>query len=233
MGAFLLLNERQKYVRWFMDLYTEEIAKNPKVKISFVGHSNGTYILASAMERYSSIEVHNVVFAGSVVQRDYSWNRWQGEGRVQAVQNYIAAEDWVVAIFPRLFELITEITPLERISDIGSAGFNGFEDTFGNHFEHIVKGGHSGALDVRNHDSIAGFIAHQIDKPSPDLLADNVSGVLSLASRLCWLIWVGLASLIFGLGLLFTTRLGEVTQLPVGIFAIVYVVLIWLLLETV
>ena len=40
---------RQSNVRWFMDQYTMALAKYPNAKFSFVGHSNGTYLLASAM----------------------------------------------------------------------------------------------------------------------------------------------------------------------------------------
>jgi alpha-beta hydrolase superfamily lysophospholipase len=69
-----------------ISLHTQEIAKNPAVKISFVGHSNGSYILASAMQRYRSMEINNVVFAGSVVPRDYPWSRLKDTGRVAAVK---------------------------------------------------------------------------------------------------------------------------------------------------
>src|SRR5260370_5945057 len=43
MAAFLLVPDRQKNVRWFMDDITEPKAKSPNVtEIDYVGHSNGT-----------------------------------------------------------------------------------------------------------------------------------------------------------------------------------------------
>ena len=124
MGPFLLRTDRQKHVRWFMDKYTETLARYPNAgEIDFFGHSNGTYLLASALTRYSSLKVNRVVFAGSVVPTRYDWSTVVSRGQVQAVRNYVAADDYVVALFPRLFEL----PPLQLFgNDIGSAGFNGF-----------------------------------------------------------------------------------------------------------
>ena len=46
---FLILGARRRNVRQFMDWYTEELARNPKRSISFVGHSNATFIFARAI----------------------------------------------------------------------------------------------------------------------------------------------------------------------------------------
>jgi pimeloyl-ACP methyl ester carboxylesterase len=124
MGPFLFKDVRDRYVRWFMDQYTETLARYPSVppdKIRFFGHSNGTYILAEALQNYTSMRVDRIVFAGSVVPQDYPWEDL--DGRVDRVRNYVGTEDWVVALFPRFFEL-----PLVRWlgNDVGSAGFNGF-----------------------------------------------------------------------------------------------------------
>ena len=56
-----------------MDQYTQNLAKYPNSdgRISYIGHSNGTYILASALDRYPSLRVNQIVFAGSVVRTDY------------------------------------------------------------------------------------------------------------------------------------------------------------------
>src|SRR5206468_4067540 len=72
MGPFLLFTDRQKYVRWFMDEYTEALARYPNAdgNVHFIGHSNGTYVLASALSQYKTLEVNRVAFAGSVVRTD-------------------------------------------------------------------------------------------------------------------------------------------------------------------
>ena len=72
MGPFLLYSDRQANVRWFMDLYTEVLARYPNAdgSVHFIGHSNGTYVLASALERYRTMAINRAVFLGSVVPRD-------------------------------------------------------------------------------------------------------------------------------------------------------------------
>ncbi|VTR66251.1 conserved membrane hypothetical protein [Desulfosarcina cetonica] len=139
MGPFLLRPVREKYVKWLMDEFTETLARYPNAKqVHFVGHSNGTYLMATALERYSSLNIGRVVFGGSVVRQDYRWckvlkhrNMWLGgnqapqeqEARLRVV-NYTAVDDWVVALFPRFFEPPVPMFLLRN--DIGSAGFNGF-----------------------------------------------------------------------------------------------------------
>jgi len=160
MGPFLFPKVRERYVRWFMDQYTETIARYPEVDpkhIKFFGHSNGTYILAEALKNYKSMEIDRVVFAGSVVRREFEWSKLEiendparnGSPRVRMVTNYVGTQDWVVALFPRLFEM-RWLSWLDN--RVGSAGFNGFTDgmvnnitisgahgAFDSHVEEIVK----------------------------------------------------------------------------------------------
>src|SRR5262249_32435560 len=71
MLPFLLWADRQANVRWFMDQFTEIKAAYPNLEtVHFIGHSNGTYVLASALEKYKTLNVGRIVFAGSVVRRD-------------------------------------------------------------------------------------------------------------------------------------------------------------------
>ena len=132
MAPFLLWNDRQEKVRWFMDAYTEELAHYPSATtFDFIGHSNGTYILASALQKYRTLRVNDVYFAGSVVPQKYRWMKLVGEQRVRSVRNVVATNDWVVAIFPRLFEQIAEWRGIDGdfgSLDIGAAGFRGFQD---------------------------------------------------------------------------------------------------------
>jgi len=152
MGPFLFEGVRKRYVRWFMDEYTEALARYPKVdhsRIRFFGHSNGTYLLADALSTYSAMEIERVVFAGSVVPRNFDWSGLTikdtsdqpARPRVRAVRNYVGTEDWVVALFPRLFELPV-VGPVFR-NPIGSAGFNGFDDEQTVDNVRFVRGEHS------------------------------------------------------------------------------------------
>jgi len=52
MLPFILSLERKKKVEWLMDQYTENLALYPNAVFSFMGHSNGTYLLARALKDY-------------------------------------------------------------------------------------------------------------------------------------------------------------------------------------
>jgi hypothetical protein len=142
MASFLFRPDRQKFVRWFMDQYTETLARYPNAKtIDFFGHSNGTYLLASALQEYESMKIRRIVFAGSVVRRDYDWSCVFGRGQVVALRNYVATGDLVVALFPRFFE-----PKVMRWlgNDVGSGGFNGFQQLPNERFQNVaIGGGHS------------------------------------------------------------------------------------------
>jgi pimeloyl-ACP methyl ester carboxylesterase len=152
MGQFLLRRDRQKYVNWFMDQYTETLARYPNAReIHFIGHSNGTYLLTSALEKYRSMKINRLVLGGSVVPREYDWKKVFDRGQVDQVDNYVAEDDWVVALLPRFFET----WPVACLgNDIGSAGFNGF------------TAGDSGQLKVRNIKYITGGHDAFLDKTS-------------------------------------------------------------------
>jgi predicted esterase len=206
MGRFLLFPERQKKVRWFMDELTELQAKYPKLKrINFIGHSNGTYILASTLWRYKALKsVKRVVFAGSVVPQDFDWTAPCLEDRVDSVRAYAGSSDWVVAWFPRLFE----IWPFNKLgNDIGSAGFNGFTKPakmseaewkrLQNDFlfqTRFVEGGHGTAIEPADNkiESVAGFV---IGPSKGGIGFDTVAQNRCLKATSDWAVFVWLAIL--------------------------------------
>jgi hypothetical protein len=51
MGPFVLKAERRKRTGWLMDQYVTAKAAYPNAVFSFIGHSNGTYLAASATAR--------------------------------------------------------------------------------------------------------------------------------------------------------------------------------------
>ncbi len=149
MVSFILGN-RKKNVKPFVDEYVDRIAEYPNARFSFIGHSNGTYILASTLKNYKAAEFDYIYFAGSVVRRSYQWSDLIQEGRVQAVRNDIAKGDWIVAFFPGLFEKFRTIALLEwvgRDSLLGNAGYADFlsASVAGNGYS--FKGGHGAALE--------------------------------------------------------------------------------------
>jgi len=196
MGPFLLIEDRQKYVRWFVDEYTEARARYPGAAddINFIGHSNGAYVLASALAQYRTLRINRAMFAGSVVPRDYDWADRLKRKQVRSVRNDLGSADWVVAIFPRMVELFHEwfgivIGP----SDIGSGGFNGFLAVGGPLQEnYYLRGGHGAALQEPNTASIVDFVLQSPEpKPPAPVVPDQSSLVLNL-SRFCWLVWAGI-----------------------------------------
>ena len=204
MGQFLLQSNREKYVRWFIDQYTETLARYPNaVQRDFFGHSNGTYLLATALQNYKAMSIGNVVFAGSVVPKNYQWSPLLAQGRVKSVRNYVARDDWVVALFPRFFET-WGMRSLD--SSVGSAGFNGFEDPRVQNVNYI-EGGHS-AFQKRVREIAAYLISGGIEKlrePLPEhgvLPGRGIWGGL-LKGFSDWavaVLWVGLVAAVWWVG---------------------------------
>lgn len=233
MGPFLLRGDRQKYVRWFMDRYTETLARFPEAtRIDFVGHSNGTYLLGSALQNYESLKVARVVFAGSVLQKAYDWPLVFARKQVERVRNYVASDDWVVALFTTLFEQI----PLCWFgNDIGSAGFNGFRRVTGSSttlaVENVefIRGQHSAFL------SRVPAIVNFVTQPNPPKDSDNLRPrdgwvVLKVVSDwLCWSVWLALASIVLFVGF----RVTGASAQPAWPMLVAYVVLIVLLLRSI
>jgi pimeloyl-ACP methyl ester carboxylesterase len=212
MGSFLLLGERQKNVRWFMDQYTQAVAQYPYAKVSYIGHSNGTYLLASALERYRTLRVHRVFFAGSVVRSGYRWDQfYRGrKPRVGEVRNVVASRDMVVGIFPRFFELVTEHAPVSSrgFFDLGAAGFRGFAERQVN--LEYAQGGHAAALDDEAElQAIAEYILGESESSNGQeplsvfLQAEDPVWFANWTSRLCWLVWLSLIAIVVFFGRLF------------------------------
>lgn len=195
MIRFLLFMARQTNVRWFIDQYVEAFARYPNAKISFVGHSNGTYILAAALKKYSSLKFRNVYFAASVVPTNFPWGAYIDSGQVKAIRSDTATADWVVGFFPAFYEFLGGLF-FDGKSDLGSAGFNGF---VGSKVmtSHRFKGDHGAAIQEINHKSLASFIVRDHDKeetppseaPPLEALSDKKNGFVELLSKNCWFVW--------------------------------------------
>ena len=178
MLPFVLPWIRRQKVEWLMDLYVGVRARYPQAEFSYVGHSNGTYLVARALEDYPAACFRNVLFAGSVVRRGYDWATLLSTGRVCKVLNMVATKDWVVALFPMGLE------PLRRIFDLGGAGFGGFDQAAPGRVPEIpnlkqvryVKGAHSAGLVETQWPHIANFIVKDVIPPSdnPDYTTKQV-----------------------------------------------------------
>ncbi|MCP5416493.1 MAG: alpha/beta fold hydrolase [Chromatiaceae bacterium] len=230
MLRFLLYWDRHKNVRRLMDEYTENLARFPRARqFDFAGHSNGTYLLASAMQHYRSISFGHVFFAGSVVPKHYAWKPLLDAGRVQEVVNVVADGDWVVAIFPKLFEQVADwlsVQPRTGVLDLGSAGFRGFEasaDPLGRvHNLRFVHGGHGAGIDITDKAKLAAIVDYlvsgRLDRVRVFEDANEWVGWVDVASNVSWLVWIGLAAL-----LLLLVSLAFMLHRFIGIAAVVLV----------
>lgn len=167
MWDFVLPGGRDRAVRWFLERYADVKTHFPDARVSFVGHSNGTYLAARALEMSPAVEFEYVVFAGSVVRRTFDWSRFRG--RVRKVCNYVGHRDGVVAFLPAVFEGLGL-----RWLDVGGAGAFGFErptDPDGGegepelHEVRYVRGGHGAAIDESFWPEVARFA---LDGEAPD-----------------------------------------------------------------
>ncbi|MFY7924181.1 MAG: hypothetical protein ACOVN5_00120 [Aquidulcibacter sp.] len=156
MGPFLVLSERRKRVGWLRDQYVTAKAMYPKAdRFHFVGHSNGTYLLASALKHCRAVRFSNIVFAGSVVRSDFDWGRLLDprdgyHPQAERVLNYVATSDSVVASVPSAMRAI-------KSWDLGSAGHHGFFEMEEVRNVKWVPGGHGAALQEQHWNEIAHF----------------------------------------------------------------------------
>ena len=203
MLPFLSSWQRRQKVEWLMNRYAEALAHYPNLKkIHYVGHSNGTYLLAKAIEQYPCCQFNRIVFAGSVVPSTYDWSRYINRFPPQAeeVLNYAATGDWVVAYFPNCFEFL-------GIADLGGAGHLGFKegsvapeaDSKVVNVEYVV-GAHSAALTEENWSSIARFIVHGHGAGADPLCGARTwkrhSGWVGFFGKFPPIIWLCLAALL-------------------------------------
>ena len=225
MLSFLLPWVRRSKVEWLIDQYTETLALYPEANYSFIGHSNGTYLLARALEDCPSLHFNRIVFAGSVVRRDYDWCSMLETGRVRGVLNYVATADWVVACFPKLMQDL-------HLQDIGSAGHDGFSQSWsispsGLKQVEYIAGDHHAAIGEARWDELAEFI---IDGTLPPLRNDNRRAWWVVAlGRVPILIWAILAAVLIACGWEIATWGAEpsptmVTTRVLGLIAYLWVI---------
>jgi hypothetical protein len=119
-----------------------------------------------------------------VIPSNFNWTKYVQGGRVKRIQNYVASSDWVVAIFPNLFEQL-------HLQDIGSAGHNGFISNEGKKLQiEYVKGDHGAALTKVLFPNIADFALGSAETPSVPNYVDNPESWVQWAGKLCWLAWL-------------------------------------------
>ena len=238
MLQFMTYGDRQRNVRVFMDEYTENLSRFPNAQtIDFIGHSNGTYLLASALTHYTTPRVRRVFFAGSVVPKHYPWQELIVARRVESVVNVVATADWVVAVFPKIFEQIADWTgrqPRTGWLDLGAAGFRGFLAA-GSATGAVVnltfaEGTHSTGVDVKVPEKLQAIVAWIVNGDREELgpfrSAQSQSPLWNVLSNISYLVWALLIGLVAALGWWIEATLGLV-----GLSA--YLVVLFMLLSSI
>lgn len=161
-GFFSMLDfliNRDKATYWFLEKYAEVKSYYPEAQISFIGHSNGTYLAARASHLCEAVRFKNMVFAGSVVRRDY-WqelaNTTNLQMRVSKILNYVAAGDNVVAWLPGAFERLH--FSVLNLGGAGAYGFNEIKDVEILNQIKYIGGGHSAAVSEEFWQELANFV---------------------------------------------------------------------------
>jgi len=207
-----------------------------KFTLTDLNSRNGTYIRGSALQRFKTLKVRNVYFAGSVVPQRYPWPGFIAAGRVARVINVVATRDWVVAWFPRLFEQFAEwshATPTRGVLDIGAAGFRGFRlgtDPGGCVLNlEFAPGPHSTGVDMDNPTKLSALTTYVVNDDAQALeslrTAQRVNRTISFFSNISWSVWIVLIALLAGGGVL-ASHLG-------GLWIVAYCVAILALLYSV
>jgi hypothetical protein len=169
--------------------------------------------------------VDRVVFAGSVVRRDFDWESMKRSKRVRGVRNYVATADWVIGFFPYFFELL-------NYSDIGGAGLLGFTSGEAEEVRYVV-GEHGAAIESQNLGDMAQFLIGPEDVPvSRTKLSGSQNGFVLTVARICWVIWLALAIILTYCGyiLAFSWKVNLIRPWP---RLILYVGTVALILNTV
>lgn len=173
-----------------------------------------------------------MVLAGSVVRSAYDWAALttrdevtgQIRSRVQAVRNYVGTEDWVVALFPRLFELPVA-TSLRN--SIGSAGFNGFDDDRRVDNVRFVKGAH-GAFEKRVDEIVEFLLAPDTTQEAVRENRPALGHLMSVWPSVI-VTWALLVFIVVGLGI----RVVAASSAPAWPVLLAYVLLVTAILRTV
>lgn len=125
MWEFLFPGGRTKALYWFLDKYADIRRLYPRAtKIDLIAHSNGTYLGAQALRDCEKVCFRRMLFAGSVVRRDFWMQAIRGlPQRLEAFHSFIGRGDLVVALLPGAMETIPV---LNKILNVGGAGAFGF-----------------------------------------------------------------------------------------------------------
>jgi hypothetical protein len=183
---FALPRLHHKPLVWFQDAYSQAVACYPDAEISFVGHSNGTYLAAESLKKIPSMTFLRMFLGGCVLPTNFSWQ--QVSAQTGVIVNAFCHSDQIVAL------LCNALRGVGR-SDLGTAGFESFQALTSH--QYVVEKGHGAAFDSpRDIQEVAAFILRG-DIPARVATAPPVN--LRRLSRAAYFAWMPFVALLAAL----------------------------------
>ena len=149
---------RRRNLRWFQDAYSEALAQNPHARLSFIGHSNGTYLFGESLRSIPGMQFERAVLVGSVLPTDYEWNERVDKGQIKSLRIDNSCHDYPVGWLCSALQGML-------MKDVGTGGYDGFiQPTDPSKKTEFCwyKGGHSAPLDLINLPSLAEYAVEGI-----------------------------------------------------------------------
>ncbi|MEW9872540.1 lipase family alpha/beta hydrolase [Arthrobacter sp. HS15c] len=197
-GNFALPWIRRRNARRLLRWYGDNFVTHDPNRMFFVGHSNGTYMLGRSLLNVPSMRFRRIYLAASVLPKEFPWGEIISK---QQLGHFSAATSkwkngnihcdrgrrdvpvgWLCSMLNGLGS-----------QDVGTGGFDGFDDLASNSMEHRYPGGHGHmlapkvdkahrieALSARMHE-IAEFIRVDASHDSP---ATEEAPIFSRVSRI-------------------------------------------------
>jgi hypothetical protein len=179
---FLRPGGRRQAVEWFQNVYADITALYPNADVSFIGHSNGTYLGTHALQ-CEYVNYRYLVLAGSVVRRDF-WDtkgkEWQWKRKVMRLLNMRGVDDWIVGLLPGGLETIPIIGKWMDLGGLGAYGNPWLKEDK----EQInLVGDHGAGIVDKGWDNLAEFVLRQEPVTAPHPIFDVVKNDAQLRNN--------------------------------------------------
>lgn len=125
-----LFGRRENALKWWNAKFTELCADHPNANISVVALANGSWIIGRALNENRAMSIQTAFLCGSILPRDFDWDRIVKEGRLGIVCNTLSSEDLYIAVFGGLIHWLCENIPFikkMRYFGLGDSGMRGFD----------------------------------------------------------------------------------------------------------
>lgn len=168
---FALPGTRRRKVHEFLKLYGDAYATRDPDLFVFAGHSNGTYMMARALDKVPSMRFQRIFLAGTVLPRRFDWQRRFDQ---RQVGRWGPEHEWVPGVIRS--DRATRDVPVGILcswlrglgsADVGTAGVSGFENVSSVSIDEsrTFVGGHGAALAKRV--QLRDVAAYLAEAPAP------------------------------------------------------------------